>query len=154
MRLTTLLLLPAFIACTPASKTDKDMDGIMADVDCNDYDQTVKGPQTFYLDSDGDTVGGETSITACEPEEGYVSKAGDCDDENANVNPNAAEVCNDIDDNCDTWVDEGLDTYVLFADTDGDGFGDPHHYPYTPKVHRQQSRLRRPAMVCRCRRGM
>ena len=124
MRLTTLLLLPAFIACTPASKTDKDMDGIMADVDCNDYDQTVKGPQTFYLDSDGDTVGGETSITACEPEEGYVSKAGDCDDENANVNPNAAEVCNDIDDNCDTWVDEGLDTYVLFADTDGDGFGD------------------------------
>ena len=33
-------------------------------------------------------------------------------------------MCNDIDDNCDTWVDEGLDTYVLFADTDGDGFGD------------------------------
>ena len=33
----------------------------------------------------------------------------DCDDVRAGVNPDATEVCNGLDDNCDGEVDEGLD---------------------------------------------
>jgi hypothetical protein len=39
----------------------------------------------------------------------------DCDDTNPAVNPNATELCNAMDDNCDDFVDEGFDS-------DGDGF--------------------------------
>jgi hypothetical protein len=124
MRFAPLLIAATFIACSPASKTDKDLDGIMADVDCNDYDQTIGEPEAYFIDNDGDSFGGEEAPSTCDPEENYVSKAGDCDDDNPNVNPGMAEICNDIDDNCDTWTDEGLDTIVLFADADDDGFGD------------------------------
>ena len=36
----------------------------------------------------------------------------------------AAEVCDDLDNDCDGEVDEGLVT-VVYADVDGDGYGDP-----------------------------
>ena len=52
----------------------------------------------------------------------------DCDDEDAAVHPNAVEVANGIDDDCDRIVDEGWDTgcvdTVWFLDQDGDGWGD------------------------------
>jgi parallel beta-helix repeat protein len=44
-----------------------------------------------------------------------VSICDDCDDNNFSVHPKAAEVCNNIDNDCDNIVDEGFDT-------DGDGF--------------------------------
>ena len=50
----------------------------------------------------------------------------DCDDTDAAVHPNATEVCDGIDNDCDGQVDEGL-TNTFFADTDGDGFGDPNN---------------------------
>jgi hypothetical protein len=46
----------------------------------------------------------------------------DCDDNNNKVHPAATEVCNGIDDNCDSVIDEGLST-VFYVDQDGDGFG-------------------------------
>ncbi len=48
----------------------------------------------------------------------------DCDDEDPNVNPDATEVCNDIDDDCDGGIDEDLAT-EYFEDVDGDTYGDP-----------------------------
>ena len=42
----------------------------------------------------------------------------DCDDENADVNPDMAELCNGLDDNCDGSIDEGL------SDVDADGVCD------------------------------
>ncbi len=47
---------------------------------------------------------------------------GDCDDDNADIRPNAQEICDDIDNNCADGLDEG-------CDDDNDGFCDavlPH----------------------------
>jgi len=47
----------------------------------------------------------------------------DCDDENADVNPGAEEICDDaIDNDCDGAVDEGCD--AACPDADGDGYQD------------------------------
>ncbi len=62
----------------------------------------------------------------------YVTSgvSGDCDDDNASVNPGASEVChNGIDDDCDLSIDEDDEDAVgrttLYLDADGDGLGDP-----------------------------
>ncbi len=47
----------------------------------------------------------------------------DCDDADADVNPDAEEICNGADDNCDGEIDEGLDFETYYYDADGDGFG-------------------------------
>ncbi len=50
----------------------------------------------------------------------------DCDDDDANVHPDAGERCgNEIDDDCDGLVDEGeaVDLLAWFPDADGDGYG-------------------------------
>lgn len=81
--------------------------------------------QTFYLDSDGDGFGNtESSIQDCVQPEGYTLSNGDCNDMNSMIKPTAAEVCNNLDDDCDQLIDEGIGT-LFFADSDGDGFGNP-----------------------------
>ncbi|MCB9760426.1 MAG: hypothetical protein H6739_11360 [Alphaproteobacteria bacterium] len=48
----------------------------------------------------------------------------DCDDDDAAVFPGAAEACDDVDQDCDGAVDEGVQVTV-YADADADGYGDP-----------------------------
>ena len=58
--------------------------------------------------------------------DGFTELTGDCDDQDANVNPDAPEVCyNGIDDNCNGVEDEEGATSgrVWYIDTDGDGYG-------------------------------
>ena len=55
--------------------------------------------------------------------DGFVSDV-DCDDANANIFPGAEEICDNIDNNCDGQIDEGL-ALAYYQDLDGDGFGDP-----------------------------
>lgn len=75
------------------------------DDSCHEEDACEE--KTFYLDADGDGFGtSETSSTECEQPSGYVLNDTDCDDGNAEINPNAAEVCDDgIDNNCDETDD-------------------------------------------------
>jgi len=107
---------------------DEYCDGV--DNDCDgtaDEPDAVDAP-TWYLDSDGDGYGDDGSATTfCTVTAGYVSTGGDCDDADSGVNPGATEWCNGVDDNCDGTVDEATaaDASTWYADTDGDGYGDP-----------------------------
>ncbi|MFT5686657.1 MAG: putative outer membrane repeat protein [Myxococcota bacterium] len=46
----------------------------------------------------------------------------DCDDTNDAINPDASEVCDGIDNDCDDRIDDGL-TDAYFTDSDGDSYG-------------------------------
>jgi len=54
-------------------------------------------------------------------------KADDCDDDAAEVFPEAPEYCNEKDDDCDGTTDEpdAFDADPYYVDADADGFGDP-----------------------------
>ncbi|MFM7204938.1 MAG: MopE-related protein [Myxococcota bacterium] len=88
----------------------------------NSIDEGVKS--TFYLDADGDGHGDATAPTqACSAGNGLVASSDDCDDTDASVYPGATELCDNLDNNCDDQVDEGLALNVYYADTDNDGYG-------------------------------
>jgi hypothetical protein len=128
------------------AKVDADGDGYDVSVDCDDSNNKVH-PQatevcngvddncdgqidegltgTVYVDYDGDGFGVDdaaTNLATCVPPLGYVTKAGDCDDADKQVNPAATEVCNGIDDDCDGQLDEAGQK-VWYHDADGDGWG-------------------------------
>lgn len=94
-------------------------DGV--DNNCNgDIDEV--GLAEWYPDADNDQVGAITaSIIACSAPPGYVNNTGDCDDANADVSPNALELCDGLDNDCDGTIDE---TFYWYTDADGDGFGE------------------------------
>ena len=81
----------------------------------------------YSIDADGDGFGSiNYQTSSCDgPPTGYVENSDDCDDLDADVNPDALESCNGLDDNCDGSADEGLDEQTFYADSDSDGYGDP-----------------------------
>ena len=84
-------------------------------------------PITYYADSDGDNFGNlNAPLASCSVPAGYLLNTADCNDANANVNPNATEICNTVDDDCDGLTNEGITFITYFADVDGDGFGNPN----------------------------
>ncbi|MBX5480551.1 MAG: putative metal-binding motif-containing protein, partial [Myxococcaceae bacterium] len=80
----------------------------------------------WFPDGDSDGYGTGPGTVACFAPPGSATVGGDCNDGNANVHPNAAEVCDDIDNNCNGQVDEGV-KMTWYQDNDLDGFGDPAH---------------------------
>ncbi len=78
-------------------------------------------PATFgNIDADGD---GAYDAACCNVDDRGTRHCGeDCDDARRDVNPNAPEVCNGRDDNCNGQVDEGVGI-TFYRDADGDGHG-------------------------------
>ncbi len=87
------------------------------DDDCDgDVDEGAPAAQTWYLDNDGDGVGGFwLTQSACSMPEGYAVDSSDCDDTNAAIYPSAPELCDGLDNDCDNSL--GGDE----IDDDGDG---------------------------------
>ncbi len=93
----------------------------------NDCDGTTdEGVKiTFYQDGDTDTFGNAAdSLEACSAPAGYVGNGTDCDDTNAAINPAATEVHDGVDNDCDTFIDEGVSN-IYYRDFDEDTYGDP-----------------------------
>ena len=80
---------------------------------------------TYYPDEDGDGFGDpEAPIRATARPAGYVTDNSDCDDTDVTVNPASQELPDNIDNNCNGQVDEGIPSAIYYLDRDGDGFGD------------------------------
>ena len=87
------------------------------------------GCGVFYMDTDGDGYGSmlDPDDTACIfVSDGLVSNNLDCDDSNGTINPIAIESCNNLDDDCNGAIDDGVQN-IYYADSDGDGYGDPNN---------------------------
>ncbi len=114
---------------------DTDCDDTRAQVNpgasevCNVLDDNCDGTidegcLPYFVDADGDGFGdpGDWVVDTTQPP-GHTTDNTDCDDTSAAINPQAGEVCNGVDDDCDGTVDEGCG--LFYRDGDGDGFGDP-----------------------------
>jgi hypothetical protein len=98
------------------------------DNDCNGHaDDDAAGETVWYIDGDGDGYGRDGfSVLACDAPTSFVSNAIDCDDGNALVYPDATEVCDGFDGDCDGVTDDdAVDSTTWFPDADADGFANP-----------------------------
>ncbi len=76
---------------------DNDCDGII--------DENVR--EVFYRDRDEDSFGDEgITLEGCEIDEGFTRQPGDCDDADPAINPEALEVCDGDDEDCDGQIDQ------------------------------------------------
>ena len=98
------------------------------DNDCDgdiDEDSATDAP-TWYMDADSDGYGDASiSAPACSQLSGYVSDGSDCDDTDASAAPDLDEVCDGVDNDCDTDVDEdsSTDAPTWYRDDDADKYG-------------------------------
>jgi hypothetical protein len=81
----------------------------------------------LYADLDRDgygsvDVGHRLGCTGDPPPPGFAALPGDCDENDERVRPNAVEVCNGRDDDCDGLVDEDAAPVMVWPDADGDGY--------------------------------
>jgi hypothetical protein len=84
----------------------------------NDYDGTAPDVGMF-----GGPLSDDTFWSTDDDGDGWPLVY-DCDDDDPAVKPSATEVCNGVDDDCDTVVDDGASgTITYYADGDGDGDG-------------------------------
>ena len=105
------------------------------DNDCDgEIDEDVEDAYTWYNDGDGDGYGNPDvePVESCDrPEDGVRNKK-DCDDEDADVNPDAEEVWYDgVDSDCDGWSDydkdlDGYDSSYYGGDDCRDWLEDVH----------------------------
>ena len=126
---------------------DQDSDGDPDRKDCADFDPTINADAkevcdgvdnncngqvdegvsiTAYWDRDRDGFGDAAKARrVCKLPEDGSETAGDCDDTDPLVNPEAVEICDGVDNNCEGSIDEDAPLNTFYADLDEDGFGDP-----------------------------
>ena len=121
-------------SCESSDQIDDDCNGDINSADgfstLDNWTEADNG--YFYYDLDGDSFGDADAarVAGCEIYEGYSTNQRDCDDSDEDINPNAEEVCDGVDQNCNDKIDEpdldpdtsGCET--VYRDLDGDGYGD------------------------------
>jgi hypothetical protein len=130
-------------SCDPGSgwvTDDTDCDDTEAGVNpgaeeaCNGIDDDCDGdidediPALWYADADGDGFGNPAFTSEeCDPGSGWVADGTDCDDTNAAIHPDADEVCDGLDNDCDGAIDDddddAVDPTTWYLDGDSDGYG-------------------------------
>ena len=101
-----------------------------AEIDDADGGLDMNTASSFFHDDDADGFGNPLSTdTACAPSFGWVENDLDCDDTRSDIHPNALEICDSIDNDCDSLVDMDDDDVdvstrdTFYLDFDEDGFG-------------------------------
>jgi hypothetical protein len=107
---------------------DDDCNGLSDDSDPGLDEDTAL---VWYADIDSDHYGDPyNSTAACLQPTGYVSDSSDCDDRDADINPDGFEICGGGDEDCDGYEDDD-DPSISYSsddewylDSDSDGYGD------------------------------
>ncbi len=98
-------------------------DGVDNDCDGQTDEDDALDAASWYPDLDGDGFGNPDVVhEACQAPSAYIADGGDCDDNDAAINPDAEEICDDLDNDCDGETDEAADL-SWYLDEDGDGYG-------------------------------
>ena len=100
----------------------------MNDLDCADDNPEVNGTTPWYGDADRDTYGHPEIVTfGCIDDPDLTMDSADCNDRDPLINPDADEICDTIDNDCDGRIDDLDDDLVggetWFRDNDADGYG-------------------------------
>lgn len=99
--------------------TDEDCDG--------EVDENATDVAEHYRDQDRDGYGTpDSTLSSCQVGDGYAANSEDCDDQDASVNPDALEICEDrVDNDCDgldhCQLDDGL--VLITGDREDDHAG-------------------------------
>ena len=112
--------------CSALTPTPEACNTIDDDCDGETDEMGSVGCVNFYKDEDADSFGTSDFRCLCNPSVPFIaSKHGDCNDHDAQVNPDAKETCgNGSDDNCNGETDEDCGSCsIYYKDEDGDGYG-------------------------------
>ncbi len=109
--LTAIAIALLVLSGCPTDPVDDDDAGPPVDDDDTiDDDDSTDDDDTSPVDADGDGFGDDV----------------DCDDDDPAVHPDAEELCDGLDNDCDGLIDDDpVDPETFWADFDGDGFGNP-----------------------------
>lgn len=114
----------------PSIHTDAQESCNGIDDDCDELIDDV-GEQLWYRDADSDDFGTMEAGSESNPTikvwngcvQGWSLVSGDCRDDDPAINPEAAETCDEVDDDCNGMTDDGLEVFFWYRDHDLDGYG-------------------------------
>ena len=108
--------------------------------DCDDENPAINPETLWYADADADTYGDpDTSAQQCIVPDGYVADDSDCDDTRDDVNPGAAELCDEVDHDCDDhdgmFDEDGDGVAACEGDCDDNTSDDPEEGPFAADIN-------------------